>query len=323
VSTSIGTAAEVEARPTVIVIGAINVDLVVRADRLPGPGETVVGGSMRSYGGGKGANAAVAAARSGALTYFIGAVGDDDTGSAALAELAEEGIDVSGVAHIAGVTTGVALIVVAASGENQIAVGAGANMELSADHVRCELRRLLPAADWVLISTEITPDAVIVAVDTTAAAGVPCLINPAPVIPAVLEVLDRGPVLTPNEGELADLARALGVWAADGDNHPGRAAQAVVARTGAAVVVTRGGDGLVIVEPGKEPAIVAARVAAVRDTTGAGDTFNGVLAGRLAAGDDLRRAVDVANAAAALSTEAVGARTGMPHGEALTGPVEH
>src|SRR5687768_12872559 len=111
----------------VVVAGAVNVDMVVTAPRLPGPGETVVGGGVRSSGGGKGANAAVAAARAGARAVLVGAVGDDATGGAALAELRAAGVDTAHVAVLAGQATGVALIVVDAAGENQIAVGAGAN----------------------------------------------------------------------------------------------------------------------------------------------------------------------------------------------------
>src|SRR4051812_45141237 len=106
---------------TVVVVGAVNVDLVVTADRLPGPGETVVGPGVSRSGGGKGANAAVAAARAGARVRLVGAVGDDDTGAGALAELAAEGIVVDDVEVLADVPTGVALIVVDAMGENQIA----------------------------------------------------------------------------------------------------------------------------------------------------------------------------------------------------------
>src|SRR3954447_22758451 len=130
----------------VVVVGAVNVDLVVVAPTLPGPGETVVGGGLQTFGGGKGANAAVAAARSGATVHLIAAVGDDDHGRAALAELEAEGVDVSGVAVLSGQSTGVALIVVDEAGENQIAVGAGANAAIEADVVRRRIRESLPVA---------------------------------------------------------------------------------------------------------------------------------------------------------------------------------
>ena len=148
----------------VIVVGAVNVDLVVAAPRLPGPGETVVGGGLQTFGGGKGANAAVAAARAGASVRLIGAVGDDDTGVAALAELRNEGVDVSDVAVLAGESTGVALIVVDDRGENQIAVGSGANAAITVDHIERCLAAALPSAGSVLVSTEIPPAAVAAAV---------------------------------------------------------------------------------------------------------------------------------------------------------------
>ena len=128
----------------VVVVGAVNVDFVVAAERLPGPGETVVGPRVERFGGGKGANAAVAAARAGADVTLIGAVGDDDTGRAALDELRADGVRVDGVAVLDGVPTGVALIVVDAAGENQIAVGAGANAGVERDRVRAALLDALP-----------------------------------------------------------------------------------------------------------------------------------------------------------------------------------
>jgi ribokinase len=302
--------------PVVVVVGAINVDLVVAAARLPGPGETVVGGGVQRHGGGKGANAAVAAARAGAEVLLIGAVGADDTGAAALAELRADGVDTAGVAVLDGVPTGVALIVVDDHGENQIAVGAGANAAVEAEHVRETLRTVLPRAGCVLVSTEIAAAAVAAAVEAAAAAGVRCVLNPAPVVPVVAQLLGHGPVLTPNSTECRHLAALVDADSpAEGVAPPG--ARALVARTGAPVAVTLGGDGAVVVVPGADPCPVPPLPATVRDTTGAGDTFNGVLAARMAAGDGLVAAVRTATAAASLSVGHVGARTGMPHAAAI------
>lgn len=281
---------------TVLVVGAVNVDLVVAAPRLPGPGETVVGDGMERFGGGKGANAAVAAARAGASVVLVGAVGDDDLGSGALDELRAEGVDVSGVAVLAGRSTGVALIVVDGAGENQIAVGAGANAHVP---VGVTVPR---SVGCVLVSTEINDDAVLAAVR----AGAPCVLNPAPVTDAVVAALDAGPILTPNRGECLDLAARLGTPTDDVTV----AAHRIRDRSGAPVVVTLGGDGALVVDSGTET--VPAPAATVRDTTGAGDTFNGVLAARLAAGDGLLDAVRAAVRAASISVGAVGARAGMP-----------
>jgi len=299
--------------PTVIVVGAINVDLVVAAPRLPGPGETVVGGGLQTFGGGKGANAAVAAARAGATVRLIGAVGDDDTGAAALAELRKEGVDVSGVATLVGESTGVALIVVDDSGENQIAVGAGANAAITAEHVNRCLDESLRATGCVLVSTEIPPAAIAAAVEAATAAGVVCLLNPAPVVGVVIELLNCGPIVTPNASELHDLVTLLG---RDGAASAQEAASQIATVSNQPVVVTQGAEGVLLVT-GDSFVRVPAPSVTVCDTTGAGDTFNGVLAARLAAGDDLGTAVPYAVAAAALSVTQVGARGGMPTAAAI------
>jgi len=292
---------------TLVVVGAVNVDLVVRAPRLPGPGETVVGPEMQRFGGGKGANAAVAAARAAAAidgvgveVRYAGAVGDDELGASALAELRAAGVDVSAVAVLDGIATGVALIVVDERGENQIAVGAGANGRVDPDAVRAAV----DGAAGVLVSTEIPAKAVVAAVAAATAAGIVCVLNPAPVLPELTDLLEHGPVLTPNAGELADLASAAGV---PGDD-PSALATALAERTGAPVVVTLGRDGVLVVEPGREPVHLPAEPVTVVDTTGAGDAFNGTLAARLTAGDDVVTAARAANSAAARAVTTSGAR---------------
>ncbi|WP_242623285.1 PfkB family carbohydrate kinase [Pseudonocardia sediminis] len=293
----------------VVVVGAVNVDLVVAAARLPGPGETVVGGDLARYGGGKGANAAVAAARAGAPVELVGAVGADAEGTGAVDELCAEGVGTCGVARLDGVPTGVALIVTDDAGENQIAVGAGANARVDADAVRTALDGVLDRAGCVLVSTEIPDDAVVAAVRAAGAAGVACVLNPAPVTGAVLDLLGDAPVLTPNRSELADLHTRAGLPDAADDR---ARAVALAGRTGAPVVVTLGGDGVLLAHPDGAVREIPAGAAQVRDTTGAGDTFNGVLAAGLAAGRDLSDAAATAVVAASLSVASEGARTGMP-----------
>jgi ribokinase len=287
----------------VVVLGAINVDLVTRAARLPGPGETVVGGALQRFGGGKGANGAVAAARLGATVRLIGAVGADDDGRRTLEDLRAAGVDVAGVAVLDDVATGAALIVVDAAGENQIAVASGANDAVPVAHVRTALEVALPGAGCVLVSAEVPDAAVEAAVAAAVDAGVPCVLNPAPAREALLVAADRGAVLTPNAGE----ARAL-----TGREDPLDAARALAARTGAAVVVTLGGDGALVCAPADEPVRLPARPATVVDTTGAGDAFNGALAAALADGRGLREAVDRALVVGALAVGRAGAREGMP-----------
>lgn len=300
----------------VVVVGAVNVDMVVATPALPGPGETVVGDGVRRFGGGKGANAAVAAARAGARVRCVGAVGDDDLGRGALEELRSEGVVVDDVAVLDGVATGTALIVVDDRGENQIAVGLGANGRVDPQVVRTALRRVLGHAGCLLVSTEIPQAAIVAAVRSGTEAGVRCVLNPAPVVDVVDELLAHGVVLTPNAGEAAAVAGSDG-------RDPAADAATIAGRTGAPAVVTLGGDGAVVAGPGGTLERVPARTAAVRDTTGAGDTFNGVLATRLAAGDDLPEAVRVANTAAALSVSAAGARGGMPTIEEIRAARSH
>src|SRR6478672_4346236 len=221
----------------VLVVGSVNVDLVVTARALPKAGETVAGGTFARHGGGKGANQAVAAARLGAAVTLVAAVGDDDFGTAAVAELAAEGIDVTHVARLAGVPTGVAAIVVDKAGENQVAVASGANAALDGARVTAALEALAPAAgDVLLLGLEVS-DAVVTAA-LAARGGATVVLNPAPAL-ALGDV--RGALLTPNAGEAAALA---------GIDDPLDAARALHARTGAPVLVTVGARGAVLLDGG-------------------------------------------------------------------------
>ena len=223
-------------------------------------------------------------------------------------------MDTGGVAVLDAEPTGAALIVVDPRGENQITIGPGANGAVSAAHVRASLAAALPTADVVLVSTEIPLAAVAAAIEASAAAEVRCVLNPAPVIPGIPELLPFRPMLTPNELELRALVRGLagtGTSAA-GDGMPAHL-NALGERTRAPVIVTLGGQGCAVRLPrGELRRIPAHPVADVVDTTGAGDTFNGVFAARLAMGDTLSTALETAIVAASLSVTAIGARAGMP-----------
>ncbi len=303
----------------VVVVGAVNTDLVINAAHLPAPGETVVGGGLQTFGGGKGANAAVAAARAGANVVLVGAVGADEAGEHALAELRTDGVDTTGVVVLDSEPTGAALIVVDARGENQIVIGPGANGAVSPLHVRTAFADALPAADVVLVSTEIPFDAVATAVQAAAAAHVQCLLNPAPVIAGLTDLLAHSPILTPNEIELKELTRDLGNKSAPGEEAIEAGIERLGNRSHATVIVTLGGSGCAVRLPeGDVNRFPAHEIADVVDTTGAGDTFNGVLAAHLAAGDPLNAAVSTAVVAASLSVTAAGARAGMPSAGAIS-----
>ncbi len=295
-----------------LVVGSVNVDLVVAAPRLPVPGQTVTGGDVGRYPGGKGGNQATAAARLGAAVAFVGAVGADDMGSQARSALAAEGIDLTGLVETVR-PTGVALIVVDPRGENLIVVAPGANGEVRARHVTAALRRLAPGPrDVVLVCREIPPDGVRAALQMGRHAGATTILNPAPADDLDAETLALADILTPNETELAILVD--GGPAGDGPEPAARhllADRAVAARA-PAVVVTLGAAGALIVEArGAAVAVPAPSVDPV-DATGGGDTFNGALAAGLAAKLDLLAAVRQAVAAASLSTTRPGARGGMP-----------
>jgi ribokinase len=284
----------------VLVVGSVNVDLVVTVPSLPRAGETVAGGRFARHGGGKSANQAVAAARFGADVALVAAVGDDEFGTAALDELAAEGVDVTHVARLAGVPTGVAAIVVDAGGENQVAVASGANAALDGARVTAALDTLAPAAgDVVLVCFEVS-DAVVAAA-LGARGGAAVVLNPAPARPLGAVA---GALLTPNAGEAAALT---------GEEDPARAAAVLHARTGAPVLVTVGARGALLLTDGAVPPLeLPARPADVVDTTGAGDALNGALAAGLARGLPVEAAAREAVAAASASTTVAGARAGMP-----------
>ena len=278
---------------SVVVIGAINVDLVVAGAALPKPGETVTGGTFSQHQGGKGGNQAVAASRAGGGVVMVGAVGNDVLGHDALEALRNEGVATS-VAMRAGVPTGVALICVGEDGENQISVAPGANAELTASDVTRALAQVTEAA-VVLASLEVPMTAVRAGAAWCSEHGVPFVLNPAPFQPWAAEVAGMATWVTPNEHEREQLGDVA---------------------DGVAVIETRGSEGVLLVEDGREERIEAPKVDAV-DTTGAGDCFNGVFAAALAEGSGAAEAARRAAAAASLSVTKVGAREGMPTREEL------
>ena len=291
------------AAPQLLVIGSLNTDLLVRVAALPGPGETVTGGVFEMTGGGKGANQAVAAARAGAAVALVGAVGADEFGARLLEELAGEGVSVAGVARLPGVATGLAAIVVDEEGENQIAVASGANHLLRAGHVERAFGELdLGRARCALLSLEVPDEVVVEGAGRAAARRMAVVVNPAPARPLPPDLIARRPILTPNLGEAVELT---------GRDDPADAAAALVESGAAAALVTAGARG-VFVADGERVEQIEPPTVSVRDTTGAGDAFSGVLAAGLARGWELEWAARWATAAAALSVTRSGARGGMP-----------
>jgi ribokinase len=289
--------------PQLLVIGSLNTDLLVRVRALPGPGETVTGGVFEMAGGGKGANQAVAAARAGASVAMVGAVGADEFGARLLKELSGEGVDVASVARLPEVATGLAAIVVDEAGENQIAVASGANHALGPGEVERAFGELeLSSARCVMLSLEVSDEVLVEGAARAAAGGMAVVVNPAPARPLPPELVAGRPIVTPNEGEAAELT---------GRDDPAEAAAAMVESGAAAALVTVGARG-VFVATGASVEQIEAPTVPVLDTTGAGDTFSGVLAAGLARGWELDRAARWATVAAALSVTKPGARGGMP-----------
>lgn len=287
-------------RGRVVVFGSINLDLSLPVDHLPAPGETVVGGQLLRAWGGKGANQAVAASRYGAAVHMIGAVGQDEWSEPAREALRKEGVDVGGVREVAS-STGTAFILVDERGENLIAVAPGANHD--ADPT--PLRDLLTGPPGVLVTClEVPPHAAMAAVRLALERGWRAVLNPAPASPLGPAWRSLPLLVTPNEAEAAIL---LG----------GEPTAAAIARSTAwDVVVTQGARGADAAISGSQFHVLAPNVQPV-DTTGAGDTFNGVLAAELSAGASPPEAVAMAVAAASLSTEHRGARAGMPTASVL------
>jgi ribokinase len=282
--------------PTLAVVGAINVDLVVRVLKLPELGETVTGGEFARHHGGKGGNQAVAATRAlrgtGATVVLIGAVGEDDLGAAEREALTAEGVELRVLTSRE--PTGVALIVVDASGENQIAVAAGANLELGAGDVEQALRETGPSV--VLASLEVAPEAVLAAAHYCRAGGASFVLNPAPPSLRTRELLPFATCVTPNQGERAAMGRVP---------------------DGVVVMETRGREGARIYRDGVATQVIPAAPVEVVDTTGAGDCCNGVLAAGLLDGLPVEDAARRAVAAACLSVAEAGARGGMPTREEI------
>ena len=290
----------------VIVVGSVNVDLVATVDHLPAPGETVTGGRFAQHHGGKGGNQAVAAARLAAETWFVGAVGADAFGEEARAALSAEGVDVTELLTLPEQATGVALLLVDGSGENSIAVAGGANAALEPAHVAAAFDRLRPTTgDVVLVGHEIPTATATEALRLAKARGATTILNPAPATGVTLEMLALSDIVTPNQGEAAELL------AIEGDTEgPGPERLARLAGGGLALM-TMGSEGALIVGAAGPERLPAPDVTAI-DTTGAGDTLNGALAAGLSAGLPLPEAARRAVVAAALAVTRAGAREGMP-----------
>lgn len=282
------------ARPRIVVAGSINIDLVVDVPALPKPNETLIGGELQIAVGGKGHNQAVALARLGCETHFIGAVGEDDHGARALAHFRDAGVDAKFVSFRKN-ATGTALILVAADGQNMIAVSPGANAAVTPEDVAAA-ETLIASADALVAQLELPLETVAAALGAARRHNVRTILNPAPAIDGAMSLMPLADIVTPNELELA---RLTGI---DDQSDPAlHAALHALKKAGAGLpVATLGVNGCAALIDGALVRVPAFRVKAV-DATGAGDVFNGALAAYLSKDSDVVAGLRFASAAAALS----------------------
>lgn len=288
------------------VLGSINADHVIQVPHFPQPGETLSGQNYHIVYGGKGANQAVAAARLGAKVDFIACIGEDKIGLEMKQAFQKDGINTDSIATIQSETTGIAMIQVADSGENSIVISAGANAHLTTDIVDKFKQKILDA-DALLMQLETPLNAIIYATKIAKQAGKHTVLNPAPAKALPDELLAQLTMITPNETE-AELLTGVKVV----DEQSAAQAAAVFHQKGVAIVlITLGAKGVFISHNALQKIIPGFRVQA-KDTTAAGDTFNGALVTALLEQKSLEEAIQFAHAAAAISVTRFGAQTSIP-----------
>jgi len=288
--------------PELVVLGSANLDVVYRVAAIPRAGETVLATGESRHPGGKGLNQAVAAARAGTTTAFVACIGNDAAGEELLDVILEAGIETSTVRRV-NASTGTALITVQDDGDNAIVVAAGANGTLRG---LTDIQRDAVAAAQVLVAQlEVPLEVVVEAARVARRSGTRFVLNVAPARFLDDDVLELVDVLVANEHEAATLT---------GEPEPMQSAQLLLDRV-PAVVVTTGASGCLVVTRDRQGEHLPAAPADVVDTTGAGDTFTGVLAAGMASGMSLHESTRRAVVAAAMSVERDGAVPSIPTGE--------
>ena len=291
---------------SIVVLGSSNTDMIIKAPRIPRPGETILGGAFQTAAGGKGANQAVAAARAGGKVSLIACIGDDMFGRQALEGFKKDQIDIQCVRTDASAPSGVALIMVDEQGENSIAVASGANAKLSANDVRAA-RSVITNADVLLMQLETPVETVIAAAKMAADEGVRVLLNPAPAQKLQHELLKNISIITPNETE-AELLTGIKVI---DEESAAEAAHSLQNLGPQIVLITLGAMGVFVLSEHFEGLAPSFKQDAI-DTTAAGDVFNGALATAIAKDVEFLEAVRFAQAAAAISVTRLGAQPSAP-----------
>ena len=292
---------------SIVVVGSLNMDFVAQVERLPLPGETVHGSGFRTIPGGKGGNQACAAARLGGRVRMVGRVGDDAFGEQLLAGLRSVGVDVQGVRVTEATSSGVALILVGARGENQIVVTAGANGCVTTFYVETALRDA--SSGYLLLQLETPLEAVAAAAAIGKRRGMTVVLDPAPACALPASLLASVDILTPNESEALML---LGRRDATVSLEDAPAVARALRNLGVGTVILKlGANGAFLSSSSGQHHFAAPKVDVV-DATAAGDTFNGALAVALAEGKQVADAITFANRAASLSVTRLGAQASIP-----------
>jgi len=291
---------------SVVVVGSANADLVVHCRRVPGPGETLLGAGFATVPGGKGANQAVACSRLGAQAHFVGCVGSDAFGAFLRRTMSESGVSLEHLGVDKKLPTGVALIMVAASGQNSIVVAPGANAAVTPQRVRAA-RRTIAAAGALLLQLEIPLAAVAAALDAARESGVLAVLDAGPAMRLPAGILRKANIVSPNESE----AQALTGIAVSSLSSARRAARALIGMGLECVVMKLGHRGALLARGKAMRHFPAVPVRPV-DTTAAGDAFTAALTVSLAGGTEIGEAVRFANHAGALATLTLGAQPSMP-----------
>ncbi|MDP1677046.1 MAG: ribokinase [Bacteroidota bacterium] len=290
----------------VVVIGSYNTDLTIKTARIPRPGETIIGGIFSEGGGGKGANQAVAAVRSGADVSFIARVGNDILGNEGIQRLTNERIETRYILRDAEVATGVAFIVVDDRGENSIVVASGANARLSPADIETA-KDEISTASVILVQLESPLDTIRAAIKKAHEYGATVILNPAPAQPLEQNLLREIDIITPNEVE-AEMLTGIKVT----DENSLRLITKKFFELGIQkVLITLGSRGVFVGLPNTMELIPGFKVKPI-DSTGAGDVFSGSLAAFLALGMSIADAAKMANASASISVTRMGAQNCAP-----------
>lgn len=290
------------------VVGSINMDMTVQAERIPLKGETLKGGDLQYIPGGKGANQAVAMAKLGAEVVMFGCVGDDAAGESLLLNLKEAGVDTSYIKKVEHTPTGLAIITVG-DHDNTIIVVEGANGAVTIDYIN-EIKDSLMECDIVLLQHEIPQETIEYVIQFCAEHQIQVVLNPGPARPVKKEIIDQVTYLTPNEHETVIIFGEEKSFDELMKTYPEK------------LVITQGSRGVSTCLKDGQILLVPARKAKVVDTTGAGDTLNGAFTVAITEGKEIQDALAFANVAASLSTEKFGAQGGMPSYEEVMKAME-